>query len=119
MFLFIAIIFIAELIIASSLISNIMKADRYVCNLNEKVTQYRPKIEKVLFSFTDCLKCINSSFESATTFLKRKQQEFKMRIIKTIIIYGLLLVMRSKFKKLATVCKYIVLTKDYWDGLSV
>lgn len=119
MYLFITIVFIAELIIASTLVSNIVKADRYVCKLNEKVLQSRPKIEKFLFNFKDCVGCVKSSFEAATTFLKRKHHEFKMRILKTVIIYGLLIVMRSKFKKLATVCKYVVLTKDYWDGLYV
>lgn len=117
MYFFIAIIFIAELIIASTLISNIMKADKFVRNLNDKVAENRPKIEKFIFCFKDCVGCVKSSFEAATSFLKCKQREFKMRIVKMLIIYALLLVMKSKFKKLASVCKYLVWAKDYWDVL--
>ena len=119
MYLFIATIFIAELIIASTIISNIVKADKYVCQLNEQVTQKRPAIEKALSCFKECVQCVQTGFEAATGFLKQKQHEFKMRIIKAIIIYALLIIMKSRFKKLATICQYLVFTKDCWDGLLV
>ncbi len=117
MYLFIAIIFIAELIIASSLISNIVKADKYVCAIDKKVTQSHPKTEKALFCFRESVRCLKSCFEASTEFLKCKQRELKMRIIKTLIIYALLLVIKSKYKKLAKAAKFIVFAKDYWDAL--
>lgn len=119
MYLFIAIIFIAELIIAATIISNINKADRFVCRISEKVSLSRPQTQKALLCFKECVICVQNSFEAATGFLKKKQHEFKMRIIKAIIIYALLIIMKSRFKKLATICQYLVFTKDCWDGLLV
>ncbi len=119
MYLFIAIIFIAELIIASNVISCIVKADKRICSLNEQIIQTMPKIQKGLSGLKDCVKCIKTTFDCAAGFVKKKQREFKMRIIKAIIIYALLLIMKSKFKRLATISQYIMFTKDCWDGLLV
>ena len=48
MYLFIAIIFIAELIIASSLICSFDKLDRKVLAFNNQVCEFHPKLEKTL-----------------------------------------------------------------------
>lgn len=117
MYLFIAIIFTAELIIAWTLVSNIRKADKYVCALSDKIIQNHVQTEKALFCFRDSVKCIKECFEASTEFLKCKQHEFKMKIIKTLLIYALLLIIKTKYKRLAKAAKFIVFAKDYWDAL--
>ncbi len=118
MYLFIAIIFIAELIIALHIIFYVIKADRYVCALNEKVKECRPQIEECLFCVKDSVSCAKSCVEAAINFIKCKRQEFMERIIKTLLIYLLLLLLEKKFKKLSPVVKYVVFAKDYWDSIS-
>jgi len=117
MSLFIAIIFIAELIIVWTVVSNIIKADKYVCALNKKVTQCRPKIETGLSCFKDCVRCLRSTIESAQNFIECKKKEIRSRIIKALIVYALLIVMKTKFKKAAAACKFLVKAKDLWGAL--
>lgn len=117
MYLFIAIIFIAELIIAVSLINGIIRADRSVCALNNKIIQSKPEIQKILKQARECVSCLQESVNSVITFVKQKRQQVINRAIKTVLIYFILLTMKSRYKKLATVCQYAVLAKDYWDGL--
>lgn len=119
MYLFIATIFIAELIIASTIISKIVQADKWVCKFNEKVSQCRPDIHQCALFIKETVTCAKELVETITTVIKKKQEEFRLRVIKTLIIYALLLVMKSRFKKLATFCQYLVFAKDYWDGLLV
>ncbi len=119
MYLFIATIFIAELIIASTIISKIVQADKWVCKFNEKVSLCQPDIHKYALFIKDTVSCAKELVETVRTVIKKKQEEFRLRVIKTLIIYTLLLVMKSRFKKLATFCQYLVFAKDYWDGLLV
>ena len=84
MYLFIAIIFIAELIIVFHIISAIVRADKYVCRLNERVKECHPQIEQCIFSIKDCVSCAKSCVEAAVNFIKCKRQEFVNRIIKTL-----------------------------------
>ena len=117
MYLFIAIIFIAELIIAATLINGIIKADRMICSLNSKVSALKPDIKCALAQTRECVSCLQTSVNSLISFVKRKHQEVMRRVTKTILIYLILLIMKNKYKKLATFCQYAVLAKDYWDGL--
>lgn len=118
MYLFIAIIFIAELIIALHIISAVVKADKYVCRLNERVQECHPQIEQYIFCIKDCISCAKSCIEATISFLKCKQQEFTNRIIKTLLVYVLLLLIEKKFKKISPAVKYIVFAKDYWESIS-
>lgn len=118
MYLFIAIIFIAELIIALHVVFYVIKADKYVCSLNEKVKECHPQIKECLFSLKDAVSCAKNCVQAAINFIICKRQEFAERIIKTILIYILLLILEKKFKKLSPVVKYVVFAKDYWDSIS-
>ncbi len=118
MYLFIAIIFIAELIIVFHIISAIVRADKYVCRLNERVKECHPQIEQCIFCIKDCVSCAKSCVEAAINFIKCKRQEFVNRIIKTLLVYVILLLIEKRFKKISPAVKYIVFAKDYWDSIS-
>lgn len=117
MYLFITIIFTAELIVAGTLINGIIRADRSVCALNQKIITSKPEIKRILKQTSECVSCMQESVNSLITFVKRKHQQVINRAIKTVLIYFILLTMKSRYKKLATICQYAVLAKDYWDGL--
>ena len=59
MFLLIAIVFIAELIIASTVIFFVKKADNCVIRYNSKVCEFKPKVEKALADLKFCVKTKN------------------------------------------------------------
>ncbi len=117
MYLFIAIIFISELIITITIINGIIKADRQVCALNNKITALKPEIREFLTQTKECISCLQTSVNTVIAFVRRKHQEVIRRITRTILIYLILLIMKNRYKKLATFCQYAVLAKDYWDGL--
>ena len=117
MYLFIAIIFIAELIIAVNLINGILKADRQVRALNLRINELKPEIHNVIVQTRECVSCLKTGVNAFISFVRRKHQEVMRRITRTIIIYLILILIKNKYKKLATFCQYAVLAKDYWDGL--
>ena len=75
MYLFIAIIFIAELIIACTIINYIIKADKAVCRYNECIKVFNPLVQTCL-QYARCLvTTFNSSFESFIDFVRKKQEQ--------------------------------------------
>ncbi len=117
MYVFIAIIFIAELIIAGFLIYWIVRADKAVNNLDKKFAAVTPEIIATVRKVRDSVKQIQIAITKVTEVIKRKRQEFWQKVINIIIIYTLLLVLKVKFKKAATLCQYAVFIKDCWDSI--
>lgn len=119
MYLFIAIIFIAELIIAFTLISFTVKADRKVCALNKRVVECKPVIHKCLISVKDTVKNLQKTFDNCICIVRRKRQQFTMKIIIAAVMYISLFLFKGKYKKAGTFFRLAVLIKDYWDSLPV
>lgn len=117
MCLFIAIIFIAELIIAGNIINGILKAVRKIRAINNRVNELKPEIHNAIVQTRECVSCLKTGVNAVISFVKRKHQEVMRRITRTILIYLILILIKNKYKKLATFCQYAVLAKDYWDGL--
>ena len=100
MYLFIAIIFIAELIIACTVINFIVKADRKVRRYNACVETFNPLAQTCL----QYSRCLISTFN----------RSFEFKTIVIIAIYSMLFLFKikadkaSKFYKLAGVIRDIV-----------
>ena len=114
MYLFIAIIFIAELIIACTVINFIVKADRKVRRYNACVETFNPRAQTCL-QYSRCLvSTFNRSFENFFVFIKKKQEQIVFKTIVIIAIYSMLFLFKikadkaSKFYKLAGVIRDIV-----------
>ena len=104
MFMLIAIVFIAELIIAFQIISLIMKADRKVCDINACVKEFNP-LEKTCMQYA---RCLSASFsEKIKKGIEVIQKQRLILISKTIIVVaiytGLILfrIRRIKFNRLS------------------
>ena len=119
MYLFIATIFIAELIIASALINLILKADKRVIQLNKDVLKIRPAVEDLLKAFKDAVYNLQNTVESFFTFVKKKRDQFLTKLVISIVMYASLIFFKGRFKKAAAVFQTLVLLKDYWDELAV
>lgn len=118
MFLFIAVIFIAELIIAVSLVVLIIKADKKVLQINSEVTQIKPKLRKGLEDFKDIIHMLKDKQILLFDLIRRKRNQYVMNIVKSILFYVLLFLLKGKCKKAASICNGILLVKDIWDGIS-
>ena len=96
MYIFISIIFIAELIIALSIINFIIKADRKICDINDCVTEFNP-LAKTCMQY---VRCVTTSFcekiKTGMGFIKKYQQKVIGKTILTVSIYSMLVLFRLK-----------------------
>ncbi len=117
MFLFIAIIFIAELIIAINLILLIIKADRAVVAFHKQAVAAKPQIKAVLEGVKAGIKEVNEKQEIVINYLRKKRNQWIINMTKNIILYLLLFLFKGKCKKAASICQGILLAKDVWDSI--
>ncbi len=117
MFLFITTIFIAELIIVSTLIFYIIKADKAVIRLSKQVSEYRPQIQEVLDSIKTAVIEINDKKDLVYEYLRKKRDQWIFKTLQTVLIYFLLFLFRGKCKKAAKICQGLLLAKDVWDSI--
>ncbi len=118
MFLFIAIIFIAEIIIALTLVSYIVKADNAVIKLKSDIISLRPQIKAGLEGLKDCIHIVKEKQLCFFEYLEKKRNQYIINIVKSIMVYALLFLLKGKCKKAASICNGILLAKDIWDGIS-
>lgn len=93
MYFFIAIIFIAELIVTAFLINLITKADKAVLRLNEQVTQSREDILKALNCVKNSIIYIEKGIDWVLTYVERKREEYLMKLTKKLLTYALIFVL--------------------------
>ncbi len=99
MYLFIAIIFIAELIIACTIINFIVKADRQVRRYNACIEAFNPLAETCL-QYTRCLVSVfNESFQNFIVLVKKKQEQLIYKTVIIIAIYSILFLFKIKSDK--------------------
>ncbi len=86
MTLFIATIFIAELIIAFALISLILKADAKVLALNSQIIEFTPCLEEIFCNFRAALQRNRTVI---TVFCRALKYRRRFNLIKSIILTGI------------------------------
>ena len=117
MYVVIAIIFIAELIITGFLLYWIIKADRYVRALDIKIAEASPGIIAAVKGARAAVCSVQTAIDNVFAFIKRKKIEFWNRVVNLIVIFLILNILKTKFKKAATICEYVVFLKDCWDSI--
>ena len=101
MYLFIAIIFIAELIIAVTIINYIVKADRTVLKLNQCVTAFNP-LAKTCMQYSRCLvSAFSRSFSGFVAYVEKKREQIIFKTILIVAIYSLLFIFKIKSDKVS------------------
>ena len=112
MYLFIAIIFIAELIIAVTIINYIVKADRAVIKYNECVKVLNPLVLTCM-QYARCLVSnFNKSFEKFIVFIKKKQEQVVYKTIIVIAIYAFLFLFYMKADKASKIYRLVGAIRD-------
>ena len=99
MYLFIAIIFIAELIIAVTVINFLVKIDKKVNDLNCCVETFNP-LAQVCLQYARCLATtFRQNFDKFISFIRHKRKQIFNKILILIAIYAVLFLFRAKSKK--------------------
>ncbi len=112
MYFFIAIILIAELIIAINLICLIIKLDKRVLAFSENLTVNHEKIKDGLKIFKTGVEKLVSGVHSLCTYARVKKQQYTISIVRTILLYALLFVLKGKSKKCVSALQLAAILKD-------
>lgn len=105
--LFFTIIFIAELIITSWVISQLIKADKAVCEANVKVTKYRPYIKKQIQIIKTANNIIYSSIDYFNLYVEDKKTKIQNIINKDILTTILVTISKIPYKKIWTIINIV------------
>lgn len=119
MYIFIAIVFIAELIIALNLVLWIVKADKKVLWINSCVTVFNPLAKTALQYAGYKVSEINKSFKNIFEFIKKKREQVVFKTVLMISIYLMLIIFKIKTKKASKIYKLISVMRDLALELAV
>lgn len=112
MYILIAIVFIAEIIIVANILFLIINADKKIQQLNLCVSAFNP-LCKTCLQYARCLVAnFNISSKKVIHFIKTKQQQIAYKILIMICIYVLLFLFKFKMKKASKIYKLICTIRD-------
>ena len=109
--LFFTIIFLAELIIASWIITQITKARRFVCEVNQQVTDIQPLIKENIDIAHEKLSKTLASLEAFMKFLAEKQGELGTLMNRNIFSTAVAVVLKLPFKEILSLLEVIIKVK--------
>ena len=116
MFLFIATIFIAELIIVWTLISHIVKADRAVKKMQKDVIALKLQLSKALVGLRSSIHLAKEKKDVFIEVINKKSNRYIASILVSSALYLTLFFFRRKSKKVAQVVQGLLVAKELWDG---
>lgn len=111
--IFFATFFIAELIIATAVISKIYKLDKCVNNWNNIILANQDNIRIGLVDIRLWLEEFSQKILELKDFIKRKREEYFIKTLKTSLIYSSFFLLRGKYQK--TILAYQVI-KEIYEG---
>lgn len=100
MYFFIAVIFIAELIITGFIINLIWQADKKICAINEQVLVSTVQLKKVMANVRKNVHTLETGVNVIINYVHKKRNEYIFKIIKTLMIYAIILIIETRFYKI-------------------
>lgn len=119
MYILIAIVFIAELIIALNIILWIVKADKKVRYCNQCVDAFNPLAETALQYVRCKVSEFNKVFGCVFEFIKKKKEQVIFKTVFMVSIYIMLILFKIKMKKASKIYKLISVMRDLALELTV
>jgi len=116
MFLFIATIFIAELIIVWTLISKIVKVDKVVKKLQNDVLDIKPQLSEALVGLRVGIHQIKEKKDNFVDIVSKKSSRYIMSALVSVVLYFALFIVRRKSRKIAQVVQGMLVAKEVWDS---
>lgn len=116
MYIFISIILIAELIIATAIICQIRKLDRWALSTNSKLTEFKPEIEHGLDIFKEGVSKMVNAVKNLSIFIQTQREKFLLSILQNILISILIIMLKGKRKKYVSGIQLILALKEFWKS---
>ena len=117
MYLFIAIIFIAELIVAGFVVYWLIKLDKKAKAFSDQWIQTETDSIKLIKETRGILSTAKKIMGGAVDFVVKKRREIKRKIINLVFIYLILIIFKTKFKRAAMALQYIIIAQDIWKSI--
>lgn len=111
--IFIATFFIAELIIAITVISKIYRLNKCINALNEFIVETQPLIGTLFVGIRELFEEFNQNIIKVKELITKKRQEYLLKTIKTSLIYCCIFFLKGKYKK--TVLVYQII-REFYEG---
>ncbi|MBQ8669231.1 hypothetical protein IJ472_05590 [bacterium] len=109
--LFFTIIFLAELIVAGWVISKIMSARKYVCELNQQVTDIQPVIKENIDKTHEGLTKTLNSLRTFINFLAEKKGQCSNLMKRNILSTTVAVILKLPFKEILSALEVILKVK--------
>lgn len=119
MYILIAIVFIAELIITLNLILLIVKADKKVRYYNSCIDIFNPLAQTALQYVRSLVNSFNYTFGCAIEFVKKKKEQVVFKTVFMISIYIILILFKIRFKKASKIYKLVSVMRDLTLELTI
>jgi len=119
MYVFIATIFIAELIIAGFIIYWLQKFRKSVGFTMKQAAEVEVMTIGTIKQFRKVMKSTQGLIGNYINFFDKKKHEIRNKILHLILIYLILILCKTKFKRAATILHYALLIKDFWNSIPV
>ena len=113
MYVLILIVFIAELIIAGSIILSINKLDKRVLEWNEQVEIQSPKIIEALKTAKESTKKISEAAKMAWEIIEVRKTRYIFTILKNILVIVALFMSKGKRKKILSAIELGLSIRDF------
>lgn len=115
MYLFIAIILTAELIIAVTVVCLTVYADKKVAEFNKKVEEFKPRLQAEISAAKDAVAKFVSGVHKLCEFACRQREKYIISTIQNVLIYLLLIFLKGKSRKCVSALQLAFTLKDCWD----
>ena len=109
--LFFTIIFIAEIIIATWLISHIKAFDQNICTLNEKVLGFQPQIKSCFTKIRAEVAKVLLALDKFVEFMASQGINCKEQLKKCILSKILMAILKIPVKEIATILDIVMFIK--------
>ena len=119
MYVFIATIFIAELIIAGFIIYWLNRFGKIISSVIQKAAEAEIMTISTIKQSRKVLKSAQKFACNYVDFFVTKKNEIRKKILHLVLMYLFLVVFKTKFKNAATILQYVILFKDFWKSIPV
>lgn len=113
MYLFIAIIFIAELIIAGAIILLVLNFDKKVILLNETVEFINPKAEEFLALLGVAIGNFRDKVKEVAQKVNIQRETYWIKILQSVLAFLLIFMLKKRKKKYASAIRLGLALKDF------
>ena len=113
--LFLLTFFIAELIIAFTVILKIYRLDKCVNALNDSVCSNKFKIKTAILDVRFLIEDFIEFFNEAKALIRKKKEEYIIKTAKNMLVYLGILMLKGKYKKTVFVYQ---LASEIYEGFS-